>query len=194
MTREDPQPARSGSFGGITSGAGSRSTSRPAGTDASAETIRAARRRWASGVAVVTTRDGDGFRGATVAAFTNVSLDPPLVLVCLDQEGRMASLVPEVGVFAVSILDRSQEFLAERFAGRAPVPDARFSGVPYTIGETGCPILTGALAWFDCRVQADHNGGDHRIVVGEVQAAGLGEDTDDPLLNYEGRYRSIEGA
>ncbi len=145
-------------------------------------------------MAVVTTRDGDGFRGATVAAFTNVSLDPPLVLVCLDQEGRMASLVPEVGVFAVSILDRSQEFLAERFAGRAPVPDARFSGVPYTIGETGCPILTGALAWFDCRVQADHDGGDHRIVVGEVQAAGLGEDTDDPLLNYEGRYRSIEGA
>ena len=184
----------SGSFGGISSGAGSRSAPRRAGSDASAETIRAARRRWASGVAIVTTREGEGYRGATVAAFTAVSLDPPLVLACLDREGRMASLVPETGVFAVSLLDRSQEFLAERFAGRAPLPDARLSGVPHTLGETGCPLLSGALAWFDCRVHDEHDGGDHRILIGEVVAAGLGEDTDDPLLNYEGRYRAIEGA
>lgn len=194
MTAGDREATRTGSFGGISSGAGSRSAPRTVVGEARAETIRAARRRWASGVAVVTTREGEGYRGATVAAFTVASLDPPLVLVCLDREGRMASLVPEAGVFAVSLLDRSQEFLAERFAGRAPLPDARLSGVPHTLGETGCPLLIGTLAWFECRVQADHDGGDHRILVGEVVAAGLGEDTDDPLLNYEGRYRAIEGA
>ena len=106
----------------------------------------------------------------------------------------MSNLVPATGVFAVSVLDRSQEFLADRFAGLAPLPDARFTGVPHRLAAGGCPILTSALAWFDCRVHAAHDGGDHLIVVGEVTALGLGEDTDDPLLSYEGGYRGIEGA
>jgi flavin reductase (DIM6/NTAB) family NADH-FMN oxidoreductase RutF len=106
----------------------------------------------------------------------------------------MSNLVPTAGVFAVSLLDRSQEFLADRFAGLAPLPDARFTGVPHVLAASGCPILSNALAWFDCRVYDTHEGGDHLIVVGEVTALGLGEDTDDPLLSYEGRYRGIEGA
>src|SRR5215203_4266655 len=92
--------------------------------------LREIRRRWASGVVVVTTVDGvGGFRGATVSAFTAVSLEPPLVLVCLDRSGRMSGMVPEAGIFAVSILESNQEFLAERFAGRAPLPDKVFTGV-----------------------------------------------------------------
>ena len=161
-------------------------------TTASADAMRAARRRWAGGVAVVLTRDGEGYRGATVGAFVVVSLDPPLVLFCLDREGRMASLVPEAGAFAVSILERRHEFFAERFAGRAPLADSRLTGIPHTLAPGGLPVLTGALAWFECRVDAVHDGGDHVIVVGAVEAVGLGVDTDDPLLYYEGRYRTIE--
>ena len=155
--------------------------------------LRAVRRRWASGVAVVTTVDGDGgFRGATVSAFTAVSLDPPLVLVCIDRSGRMSEMVPEAGIFAVSILESDQEFLAERFAGRAPLPDRHFTGVPFQVAGNGCPILDGAHAWYACGVAATHDGGDHVIVIGAVEEAGVGPETDDPLLTYDARYRRLE--
>jgi flavin reductase (DIM6/NTAB) family NADH-FMN oxidoreductase RutF len=185
--RDDSPRGSSRSGGGIVSGGGERSGG------SAAEGLRAVRRRWTSGVAVVTTIDGDGYRGITVSAFAPVSLEPALVLVCLEGEGRMAELVPATGVFAVSILDRAQEFLAERFAGRAPVPDPRLSGMPHVLAANGCPVLTGALAWLACRVVAVHEGGDHLIVVGEVEETFVGSDSDDPLLTYEGRYRGIEG-
>ena len=154
--------------------------------------MRAARRRWAGGVAVVLTADGDGFRGAAVSAFAVLSLDPGLVLVGLDREGRMATAVPAAGAFTVSVLDRRQEVVAERFAGRAPLVDPRLTGVPHRLLAGGLPVLDGALAWFACRVREVHEAGDHRIVVGAVQTVGLGPDTDDPLLYYEGHYRGIE--
>ncbi|MEA2511140.1 MAG: hypothetical protein QOJ59_627 [Thermomicrobiales bacterium] len=198
--RAEPTAPPSGSFGRISTGAGSRSTARRDAltgepTDAA---MRAARRRWASGVAVLTTREGDEnaprFRGITISSFAVVSLSPPLVLACLERESTSARAVAASGVVAVSILDRAHEFQADRFAGHGPLPDARFTGIPHDLAATGSPILRGALAWFDCRVDAIHDGGDHVIVVGEVLAVGLGEDTDDPLLNYEGAYRRIEGA
>ena len=160
--------------------------------------MRSARRRWASGVAVLTTRegtgDGAGLRGVTISAFTIVSLSSPLVLACLERDSSSARAVADSGVFAVSILDRAHEFQADRFAGRGPLPDPRFTGIAHDVAATGSPILQGALAWFDCRVNAIHDGGDHVIVVGDVVALGLGDDIDDPLLNYEGAYRRIEGA
>ena len=162
------------------------------GERANPDAMRLARRRWPSGVVVVLTIDGDGYRGATVSAFTVVSLAPPLVMVCLDREGRMATLVPETGSFAVSVLDRRHEFLAERFAGRAPLADARLTGIGYVQTPSGNPALTGALAWFDCRVRAVHDGGDHAMVVADVESLAVGDDTDDPLIYYEGRYRGIE--
>ena len=184
----DAAAAGSRSGGGIAGGAGERSSG------FAVEGLRAVRRRWASGVAVVTTVDGAGFRGVTVSAFTPVSLEPPLVLVCLERGGRMAELVPATGVFAVSILDRAHEFLAERFAGRAPLPDARLSGIPHAVAGNGCPVLTGATASLACRVTAVHEGGDHLAIVGAVEDSFVGPDTDDPLLTYEGRYRGLEGA
>jgi 3-hydroxy-9,10-secoandrosta-1,3,5(10)-triene-9,17-dione monooxygenase reductase component len=156
------------------------------------EAMREARRRWASGVSVVLTHQDDGFRGATVAAFAVVSLEPPTVLICLDHEAWMSTLVPESGVFAVSILERGHEFLAERFAGRAPLVDLRLTGVGHVPAPSGLPVLTGALAWFDCRVRAVHDGGDHVVILGDVKHTGVGADTDDPLLYYEGRYRALE--
>ncbi|HEY7036764.1 MAG TPA: flavin reductase family protein [Thermomicrobiales bacterium] len=196
----DGLPPPRGSFGRITTGAGSRSAARHdvligEPTD---EAMRAARRRWPSGVAVLTTREGaEGgaiFRGITVSAFTVVSLAPPLVLACLERDSSSARAVTASGVFAVSVLDRAHEFQADRFAGRGPLPDPRFTGIPYSLAATGSPILRDALAWFDCRVGAIHDGGDHVIVVGDILALGLGDDTDDPLINYEGAYRRIEGA
>ncbi len=154
--------------------------------------LREIRRRWASGVVVVTTVDGaGGFRGATVSAFAAVSLEPPLVLVCLDRSGRMSEMVSDAGIFAVSILESDQEFLAERFAGRAPLPDTVFTGVPHSPAGNGCPILDGAHAWYACRVAATHDGGDHVIVIGAVDEASVGPETDDPLLTYDAHYRRL---
>lgn len=157
----------------------------------SAELVRAARRRWTSGVAVVLTAEDDGFRGATVTSFTIVSLEPPLILVCLAIEAAMASLVPAKGIFTVSILERAHEFQAERFAGRAPLPDKWLTGVPFDRAGNGLPVLRAALAWFACSVLAVHEGGDHLIVVGSVEETGLGGDADDPLAYYDGRYRRL---
>jgi 3-hydroxy-9,10-secoandrosta-1,3,5(10)-triene-9,17-dione monooxygenase reductase component len=153
--------------------------------------VREVRRQWASGVTVVLTREDDGFRGATVAAFAVVSLEPPTVLVCLDRDGRMSELVPEVGRFTVSILDRDHEFLAERFAARAPLVDARLSGVAHHLAPSGLPVLAGALAWCDCRVTGAHVSGDHVVILGDLIAAATGAGTDDPLLYYDRQYRSI---
>jgi len=190
----------SGSFGRITTGAGTRSTPRrDVGLgEATADAMRAARRRWASGIAVLTTSDGTPeqarYRGVTISAFTVVSLSPPLVLACLERDSSSARAVAESGVFAVSILDRAHEYLSDRFSGYGPLPDPRFTGIPFDLAVTGSPILQDALVWFDCRVTATHDGGDHLIVVGEVGAVALGQDTDDPLLSYEGAYRRIESA
>jgi flavin reductase (DIM6/NTAB) family NADH-FMN oxidoreductase RutF len=156
--------------------------------------VRAARRRWVSGVTVVLTRQGDGFRGATVSAFAVVSLEPPMVFVSIDRDGQMSELVPEVGQFTVSILDRSHEFLAERFAGRAPLVDARLSGVRHEPAPSGLPVLIGALAWFDCQLTSTLVTGDHIAVFGLATAVSVNEASDDPLLFYEGRYRSLAGA
>ena len=165
------------------------------GSDATlADRLRQARRRWASGVAVVACREGDGVRGATVSAFTVVSLDPPLVLVCLDRDGRMASLVPEQGAFAVSVLERGDEFAAERFAGRAPLPDVLWTGIAHRRTGGGPPVLRDALVWFDCRVTANYDGGDHLIVVGRVEDVGEGGDAEDPLVVYDGAYWRIDRA
>lgn len=158
-----------------------------------ADAMRAARRRWASGVTVVVAADGEGgFRGVTVSAFTVVSLDPPLILVCLDQDGSLSPLIVESEGFAASVLDRRHEFLADRFAGRGPVVDARFGGVRHFLAPSGLPILDGALAWFDCRLETVHDGGDHVILLGAVAAAAIGPESDDPLLYFEGTYRSLE--
>jgi 3-hydroxy-9,10-secoandrosta-1,3,5(10)-triene-9,17-dione monooxygenase reductase component len=121
-----------------------------------------------------------------------VSLDPPALLISLDYEGRMSTLVPEAGQFTVSILDQRHEFAAERFAGRAPLVDERLSGVAHELAPSGLPVLAGALAWFDCRVKSVHDGGDHLLVMGDIDQVATGADTDAPLLYYEGRYRSLD--
>lgn len=192
---------RSGSGGGISTGAASRGRGRvreAETTQATPPAMRAARRRWASGVAIVTSVDLSGqsptFTGATVSAFAVLSLDPPLVLIALETGSALARVVAASNIFAVSILDRGHEPASDRFSGYGPRPDGRFTGLAHEIAVTGCPVMTGALAWFDCLVGSVHEAGDHLAIHGQVVALGIGADTDDPLLNYEGAYRRLEGS
>lgn len=196
MSRDD---APRGSFGGISRSRARSASREPVSDDhtPTPETMRLVRRQWASGVAVVTTAETDSertrFRGATVSSFTVVSLEPPIVLVCLETGARTSELIPQTGRFAVSILSQSQTVYADRFAGLGPLPDASFTGVPHQIEATGSPVLTGSLAWFDCQVRDHLEAGDHVVILGDVVAAGLGVGGDDePLLNYDGAYHRLD--
>jgi Conserved protein/domain typically associated with flavoprotein oxygenases, DIM6/NTAB family, COG1853 len=137
-----------------------------------AQTFRNALRRFASGVTVVATREGERLLGMTVSAFCSVSLDPPLVLVSIDRKTTTHEAIVRTGVFAVSILERTQQPLADRFAGRLPVSD-RFEGVRWRSGQSGAPVLEGALAYVDCRLWASYPGGDHTLFVGELAGGRL---------------------
>ncbi|MGH2461108.1 MAG: flavin reductase family protein [Chloroflexota bacterium] len=156
-----------------------------------AETMRQLRRLDASAVTVVTYLAGQDFRGITVSAFGVVSLAPARVLVCLASQGDALAAVRSSGRFAVNVLSDSQEFLAEQFAGRAPLVSARFERVKHRISGAGNPLLEECLVWFDCRVEAIHGGGDHAIVVGDVREAGTGVGAM-PLLYFDGSYRELE--
>jgi flavin reductase (DIM6/NTAB) family NADH-FMN oxidoreductase RutF len=155
-----------------------------------ADRFKHALRRWPSGVTVVTACAGDTIHGMTVSAFSSVSLDPPLVLVCADKASNTHPVIAEGRVFAVHILAQGQDALSHRFASKAD-EWRRFEGLAWTRGVTGAPILPGALAVIDCRVVADHEAGDHVIYVGEVEAVELAEA--EPLLWYGGRYRTLAG-
>lgn len=142
--------------------------------------------RLPAGVALVATRSGGGFRAITATSFTPVSLDPPLVLVCLDRLAQTGQAIILEGAFSASLLGLSQQFLADRFAGQAPPADPTWSDVPHRIGGGGLPIVEGAVAWFECRVEAVHAGGDHDILVGAVTAAGEGRG--EPLIHWQRDY------
>jgi flavin reductase (DIM6/NTAB) family NADH-FMN oxidoreductase RutF len=149
-----------------------------------ADTFRAVLAQWPTGVTVVTTvRDGVP-HGMTASSFTSVSLDPPLVSVCIARHVTSHDLIAAGGVFAVSILGKDQVEHGKRFAGMLDLDD-RFADLAVTTAVTGAPVLPEALGWLDCRVWAEYDGGDHTIFLGEVVAAGTDPSTA-PLL-YHGR-------
>ena len=143
--------------------------------------------RHASGVSVVTTRHDGRFHGLTVSAFCGVSLEPPLVLVCVDRLTRSAAAISDSGIYAVNLIGWRHMALADRFAGRGPLIGSSFEEAPHRTAATGAPILEGCLAWVDCRVWATYEGGDHTIFVGQVAAAGLGSE-DSALLFFNRRF------
>jgi flavin reductase (DIM6/NTAB) family NADH-FMN oxidoreductase RutF len=136
----------------------------------------------ASTVVVSTARQGS-YRGLTATSFTALSLDPPLVLVCLDRWAQLRDAVAETAAFNVSVLTRDQEFIAERFAGRAPLVDPAWLAVPHRAGANGIPIVEGCAAWFECGLHDLHPGGDHDIAIGRVAAFGLGDG--EPLVHWD---------
>jgi flavin reductase (DIM6/NTAB) family NADH-FMN oxidoreductase RutF len=140
---------------------------------------------YATGVTVVSSVDGDGtVWGLTANAVSSVSLDPPLVLICIDREADTHRAIEASDAFAISVLDEDGERLARRFAD-APV-ETKFEGIAYREEVTGAPVLDDALAWVDCRLWATYDGGDHSIFVGEVVAADAREGP--PLLYFRGGY------
>lgn len=147
--------------------------------------------RFATGITIMSTLQDGVAHAMTANAFTSVSLDPPLVLVCVDKEVRMHDAVLACGSWGVSMLSVGQCELAERFAHSGRDLYSQFDGVPTWPGPaTGCPLIEGALSWLECRTWATYEGGDHTIVVGEVIA--LGEGTQDSALTYfSGKYRSV---
>lgn len=152
--------------------------------------FRSALARFASGVTVITTRDADGRDlGMTATSFASVSLDPPLILVCVDHAATMRDPLATAEFFAVHVLADDQEGVSRAFA-RKEMPD-KFEGQPVSRGSGSVPLLHGALARLECRVHARHPAGDHDIIVGEVLAIELGADAE-PLLYFRGRYRRLQ--
>ncbi len=142
---------------------------------------------FASGVTVVTVSYGGCYHGSTVASFSSLSLDPPLVLICLDRRATTHTLIKQAGHFAVNILGEGSEDLSRHFATRDP---AKFAAVPHHAGHTGAPLLDAAIATLECRVVAQYPGGDHSIFVGEVLTTNT-QDNAQPLIYYRSGYHRI---
>jgi len=143
---------------------------------------------FATGVTVVSCRVGTRTHGITVNSFTSVSLEPPLVLICVDRKAIAYELLPKAGAFAISVLSERQREISDYFAKRlAPNPEDEFADVPYYDGVTGAPIVDGAMAVIEARLANVYPGGDHDIFVAEVvEARALSDES--PLLFHRGRY------
>ena len=150
--------------------------------------FRAVLGRFASGVTVVTTLDRRGRDvGMTVSAFSSVSLDPPLVLICIDHAASAYSALSKAKHFIANILSERQEALARRFAEK---DSNRFDGIGYERGQNGAAVLLDVLGYIECEVVARHEAGDHDIIIGSVEAAEAHEGK--PLLYYRGGYARLE--
>ena len=145
--------------------------------------------RFATGVTVVTVAGSQGRDfGITVTAFSSLSLEPPLVLVCIDHDASILPALQSASHFVVSILAVHQEAIARRFA----VLDAeqRFDGIGFTRGQSGAAVIEDVLASIECRVVQSVVSGDHTIFIGEAEAANVRQDS--PLLYYRGGYSQLD--
>jgi flavin reductase (DIM6/NTAB) family NADH-FMN oxidoreductase RutF len=155
------------------------------------EEMRQAMRRWATGVTVVTSRQGEVCHGMTVSSFTSVSLSPPLVLVSLQSGTRTHELVSRSGVFGITLLSQGQEEISDRFAGRIAETEDRFLGLKTFTLATGVPFLDGGLANFDCEVLAANSVGDHAVFLGNVLSVRINQ-VSSPLIYYDRGYWRID--
>jgi flavin reductase (DIM6/NTAB) family NADH-FMN oxidoreductase RutF len=142
---------------------------------------------FATGVTIVTTSDAEARpTGLTVSAFASLSLDPPLVLVCVDHKSQTYPALRERGRFAVNVLTTHQEAVSRRFASTRL---DKFDGIAHRLSPLGVPLLDEALAQIECVTVATHVEGDHTIFVGRVERATVG--AGEPLLYYRGQYSRI---
>jgi flavin reductase (DIM6/NTAB) family NADH-FMN oxidoreductase RutF len=153
--------------------------------------MRRAMSRFATGVAVVTAARGRELHGMTVNSLTSVSLDPPLLLVCLMTDARTTRTITETGRFNVSILDREGEQTCRTFAERGT---DHYQRLAYEVDPSGLPVLSGTVADLRCEVSAAHEHGDHVVIVGAVLARREASPSSEPLVFYGGRYHELRGA
>ena len=146
--------------------------------------------RFATGVTVVTLAHEGALRGMTANAFSSVSLDPAMLLVCVDEHASMHSHFQSASAFAVNILSDDQRKVSQSFAARGEKTEV-MGGLPYRIGPLGSPILEGVIAWAECRIEHRYEGGDHLIVVGRVADLALERPETPPLIFFGGKYRSL---
>lgn len=142
----------------------------------------------ATGVTVVTTTTNEQPVGITVSSFTSLSLEPTLILICIEQRVAIHAVIAQAAMFAVNILADDQEQVSNQFADPR-TERARFALGSYMLSTHGLPILTGSLATLECRVVNAFPGGDHTIYVGEVIAAETGPGQ--PLIYYHSCYRGL---
>lgn len=155
--------------------------------NASAVDFRTVMRRFPTGVTVVAVADAAGTPwGLTVSSFTSVSLDPPLILVCIDRNSETHDRLLAADGFTVNVLSAGQTGAALRFA--SDPAEGRFDDVAWTRGSGGHPILTDASAWLQCDVHEVLSGGDHSIIVGRVHGTGVGEGPS--MVYHDGAFGS----
>ena len=144
---------------------------------------------FATGVTVVTLESKELY-GMTANAFSSLSLDPPLVLICVPKTASMHLALSDTKSFAVNILNANQEDVSNLFAkhGRMEEP---LGGTPYHAGILGTPILDDCIAFAECKVKDQFPGGDHTIVVGEVVDFASNDSSAEPLVFFKGRYRKL---
>ena len=152
-----------------------------------AQRLRRLMASWATGVAVVTSRDDSGHRGATTNALTSLSLDPLLVLVALDHASNTLDAIRNSGRFCINVLAAGQDELARRFATKAS-GEEKLAGVPHELVD-GVPVLRGAVAWLACELDRELVGGDHTILIGRPLEAGA-DPAAQPLVFYGGRFHA----
>jgi flavin reductase (DIM6/NTAB) family NADH-FMN oxidoreductase RutF len=147
--------------------------------------------RFATGVTVVAARHGPLLAGMTANAIASISIDPPLLMASINRKSETHGAILGSHSFAVSVLADGQQALADCFAQPTTAGKLqRFCDAPWHDAETGSPILDGAIAYFDCRLVAQHPGGDHTMFVGEIVAAGF-EEAAEPLIWYGSGYRRL---
>ena len=146
--------------------------------------------RFATGVAIVTCAgDGQGPVGVTVNSFASLSLDPPLVLFCLDYKALSFDAFHEASHFVINVLGEGQQELSTHFARTSA---DKWNGVEFETWTSGCPVLPGSIAVLECLTAARHEGGDHLIIVGQVERIRYDENETKPLLYYKGQYGNIQ--
>jgi len=153
--------------------------------------FRGALGRFASGVTIVSTLDQGIDHAMTASAFTSVSLDPPLVLVCSHKTSRFHDAVMRSGRWGVSILAEEGREESAWFAHRGRPLESQLEGIAFHRGPGGLALIDASLAWLECTTESAYDGGDHTILVGAVTHAAVREPADDPLLYYRSHYGTI---
>ena len=147
--------------------------------------------KFCTGVTIITTKNQDGLHGLTVNSFTSVSLDPPLILICIQKNGLSHSTLCECEDFVVNILSKEQKELSDRFANPALDSEERFRDLNFRLSENGLPILASNLGHLECRVVSQFEGGDHTIFMGQVENGDYSEGKQ-PLLFYDSGYAYLK--
>ena len=153
----------------------------------SADDFRAALRRFATGITVVTTLFEGRRKGFTANAFSSVSVEPPTVLICVNRQSRTHPLIADAASFCVNVLRLEQREIAVRFAGHSSADP--FEGLACHPGPTGSPVIEDALAYLDCALAEEHSAGTHTIFLGSVVACGFAEGS--PLGYFNADYRDF---